>query len=58
MTTLRQEAFLMTKAMPEDGLIELIRYMTAYNNQYAEKAHRIAFKKLKKVQKKMGIDIF
>ena len=42
MTTLRQEAFLMTEAMPEDGLIELIRYMTAYNNQYAEKAHRIA----------------
>lgn len=26
--------------------------------QGAEKAHRIAFKKLKKVQKKMGIDIF
>ena len=26
--------------------------------QGAEKAHRIAFKKLKKVQRKMGIDIF
>ena len=36
----------------KSGLIEQVL------KEGAEKAHRIAFKKLKKVQKKMGIDIF
>ena len=45
MTALRQEAFRMLEAMPEDGIAALIRYMAEYNRLQAEKAERIATKK-------------
>ena len=45
MNALRQEAFRMIEAMPDDGLAALIQYMVEYNRQLEEKRERIAQKK-------------
>ena len=45
MNALRQEAFRMMEAMPEEGLAALIQYMVEYNRQLEEKRERIAQKK-------------
>ena len=45
MNALRQEAFRMMEAMPDDGLAALIQYMVEYNRQLEEKRERIAQKK-------------
>jgi hypothetical protein len=45
MTALRQEAFRMLEAMPEEGVAALIQYMLRYNQQYLGANERIARKK-------------
>ncbi len=45
MTALRQEAFRMLEAMPEEGIAALIQYMIEYNQQRMGKDERIAKKK-------------
>ena len=45
MTALRQEAFRMLEAMPEEGIAALIQYMLEYNQQCLGKNERIARKK-------------
>lgn len=41
MNALRQEAFRMIEAMPDEGLTALIQYMTEYNQHLAEQKQRI-----------------
>lgn len=45
MNELRQEAFRMMEAMPDEGMAALIKYMTEYNRQLAGREQRIARKK-------------
>lgn len=45
MTALRQEAFRMLEAMPEEGIAALIQYMIEYNQQHMSTAERLARKK-------------
>lgn len=45
MTVLRQKAFRMMEAMPEEGIAALIQYMMEYNAQHLSKNERIAKKK-------------
>ena len=45
MNPLRQEAFRMMEAMPDEGMAALINYMTEYNRHLAERKQRIARKK-------------
>ena len=41
MNALRQEAFRMMETMPDEGMAEMIRYMTEYKRKLAEREQRI-----------------
>jgi putative toxin-antitoxin system protein len=41
MNALRQEAFRMMETMPDEGMAEMIRYMTEYKRRLAEREQRI-----------------
>ena len=41
MNALRQEAFRMMETMPDEGMAELIRYMTEYNHRRTTREQRI-----------------
>lgn len=41
MNALRQEAFRMMETMPDEGMAELIRYMTEYNHRRTAREQRI-----------------
>ncbi len=45
MTALRQEAFRMLEAMPEEGIAAMVNYMLEYNQERMGKTERIAKKK-------------